>query len=627
MLPVSTLLASRLAKRFFKVLLAAGIAIVTVNAVASFLLAERALERAGFRQLAALAVEKEGAVRTWFADARTLVTAQSRLVLHYMVEEEITPIDYASISERDRMRDWIDHVAAPFRDRVPLLMLLDPITGEVVAATDRSEEGRFKDVAPFFARDLTETRIVGPYYSLRKQAPTLMATTPLRHDGALVGLLVAEIALAPLERIIDRVATGQRTVQSYLINTANLFVTQPPLTPDEAVLRKANFTGPVRRCLAGEAGEMRSPDYRGVEALTAYRWIAGPDLCLVSQISVAEALQGTENVTLQYFGAGMLAIMLMALVVALTVPRPIADVRRLAEATARVRGGDFDAHIETRGGDELGDLAENFNAMTDELKRRDRALAEEREKLVAARVEAMKANEAKSRFLANMSHELRTPLNSIIGFSDIMLTGTFGPMENERYRGYVDDIRFSGNHLLEVINDILDLSKIEASMMELEEARVGIPETLEAARTMVAPRAAERGQRLTIEAANNLPDLWADDRRLRQILVNLVGNAVKFSPEGAVIRLSAGMEADGTIALSVADPGVGIAPEDLATVLEPFGQVNETILESQEGTGLGLPLAKRLAELHGGTLEIDSVPGKGTTVTVRLPASRIITSG
>ena len=243
----------------------------------------------------------------------------------------------------------------------------------------------------------------------------------------------------------------------------------------------------------------------------------------------------------------------------------------------------------------------------------------------AERRRAESASEAKSRFLANMSHELRTPLNAIIGFSEMMRTEALGPVGSPRYRAYADDINRSGMHLLGLINDLLDLSKIEAGKMELVEDMVDIPCLVDDCLLLVRDVARRGKVELVSELPPGLPMLYADERKLKQVLLNLLSNAVKFTPEGGKVAVTAEISSERSLAIAIADTGIGIAPEHLAAVLEPFGQVRHAQgdLAEPHGTGLGLPLSKALAELHGGKLEIESALGRGTTIRLCLPPERV----
>ncbi|HVG37084.1 MAG TPA: ATP-binding protein, partial [Thermoplasmata archaeon] len=228
------------------------------------------------------------------------------------------------------------------------------------------------------------------------------------------------------------------------------------------------------------------------------------------------------------------------------------------------------------------------------------------------------ASQHKSEFLANMSHELRTPLNAIIGFSEVLSEKMFGDV-NDKQAEYLQDILESGRHLLSLINDILDLSKIEAGRMELEQAEFDLPQAIQNALTLVRERALRRGIALHDVIDDRVADIRADERKVKQVILNLLSNAIKFTPEGGRIEVRA-MPADGTIEVSVTDTGVGIAPEDQETVFEEFRQVG-TADKKAEGTGLGLALSRKFIELHGGKIWVQSEVGRGSTFTFTLPVS------
>ena len=229
------------------------------------------------------------------------------------------------------------------------------------------------------------------------------------------------------------------------------------------------------------------------------------------------------------------------------------------------------------------------------------------------------ASQHKSEFLANMSHELRTPLNAVIGFSEVLLQRMFGEL-NAKQDEYLKDIYASGQHLLSLINDILDLSKIEAGRMELTSAPFHLPSALENAVTLVKERAARHGITLELDLDPRLRELVGDERKVKQVLLNLLSNAVKFTPEGGRVSLKAGLS-DGAVKIAVTDTGIGIAPEDQAAIFEEFRQVGSDETRKQEGTGLGLTLAKKFIELHGGRIWVESELGRGSTFTFTVPVS------
>jgi signal transduction histidine kinase len=249
------------------------------------------------------------------------------------------------------------------------------------------------------------------------------------------------------------------------------------------------------------------------------------------------------------------------------------------------------------------------------------------ETLRKARDAADQANRAKTRFLANMSHELRTPLNAIIGFSDIMRHEMYGTIGHVKYRQYAGDINRSGAHLLQLINDILDVAKIEVGGQALNETVMDVVGTLKQCGQLVEVQARAAGVSFSVDASPRLPALRADPTRFRQIVLNLASNAIKFTPAGGKVWLGAGLDPAGDVLIQVRDTGIGMKPEDVPKALEAFVQLDQDAPRGDPGTGLGLALVKTLVEAHGGSLGIESEPGKGTTVSVRLPKSRLAPVG
>ncbi len=259
-----------------------------------------------------------------------------------------------------------------------------------------------------------------------------------------------------------------------------------------------------------------------------------------------------------------------------------------------------------------------------EIAQKSKALARMTENLAIAFHDAEEANEAKSRFLANMSHELRTPLNAVIGFSDIMFNQRFGRIENNRYVDYAKDINSSGIHLLSIINDILDLSKIESGEASVEpENEFDIVTVIESACAMLRPLAARQQVALAIDVPDQRYILLAVERMVRQVLLNIVSNAIKYTGANGTVHLSVSQSADGTLTISTKDTGVGMTTEEIRVAMSPFGQVKSKLSGIHAGTGLGLPLAKAMMELHGGSLKMRSAPGKGTTVMLHFPSLRV----
>jgi signal transduction histidine kinase len=314
------------------------------------------------------------------------------------------------------------------------------------------------------------------------------------------------------------------------------------------------------------------------------------------------------------FVAGIVLALAAAYVLAQRLSQPILAVQ---EGAARLGSGDLQTRIDVRTGDEVEALANEFNLMASELQGLYMGLEQ---KVAEKTAELQAANRHKSEFLANMSHELRTPLNAIIGFSEVLKERMFGDL-NPKQLEYVRDIYGSGQHLLSLINDILDLSKIEAGYMGLDVREFDVPAAVKNCCTLIRERVMR--QRLHFECTVD-PAIakWpGDERKFKQVVLNLLSNAVKFTSSGGTVELRAKAE-DDWLVVSVRDTGIGISESDRAAIFQEFHQVRSAGGARQEGTGLGLPLSRRLVELHHGTLTVESEPGRGSTFTARFPGAK-----
>jgi signal transduction histidine kinase len=307
---------------------------------------------------------------------------------------------------------------------------------------------------------------------------------------------------------------------------------------------------------------------------------------------------GSQHLFIGVAAASVVLALLLAFILSRALTGPI---RKMDTRLAAIASGDFSGHLDVPNRDEFGALATNLNRMNDELGR------------LYGELES--ASRHKSEFLANMSHELRTPLNAVIGFSEVLQDRLFGEL-NDKQAEYVADIHTSGRHLLALINDILDLSKIEAGRMELQLNSFALADVLESSVALMRERATRNGISLRLEVDPSAGVIEADERKLKQVLFNLLSNAVKFTARGGHVNVTARSNG-GEVIVSVHDDGVGIAPEDQTRIFEEFEQVGTA--QRQEGTGLGLALARRFVELHGGRLWVESEPGKGSTFTFTLP--------
>jgi signal transduction histidine kinase len=339
--------------------------------------------------------------------------------------------------------------------------------------------------------------------------------------------------------------------------------------------------------LAGQA-------YSQAEALTLDASRQAKELVAANGGSFASS----RNLLIGVGSASLALALALGLLLSWSVVVPL---RRTQARLSEIAAGDFAGHVEVPNRDEIGALASDVNRMNDELRR------------LYGELET--ASRHKSDFLATMSHELRTPLNAIIGFSEVLHEQMFGEL-NERQLAYVDDVLEAGRHLLSLINDVLDLAKIEAGRMELQLSQVALQDILRSAVSLHAERASRGGIELTLATQPAQIDITADERRVRQIVFNLLSNAVKFTPPDGRVEVSARLD-DGHVEIAVADTGPGIPADALETIFEEFEQTGDG--KQAEGTGLGLPLSRKLVELHHGRLWVESEPGRGSTFRFTLP--------
>ena len=422
-------------------------------------------------------------------------------------------------------------------------------------------------------------------------------------DGRFAGVIVAIVEPIAFRRFYETLHLGRDAVVTLFHADGQILARQPDhdVNIGRSALNNPLFTTYLKSAAEGTR-EYRAP---GEEEPRILSYRRSADFPIVVDVSVArEAVlapwrkKALNAVLVAVAGNGMLALLILLLV------RGIGQRERmLADLQANERA-----------------LRASQSRLIADIAARHRVEAE----LIAAKQASDDANQAKTQFLATMSHELRTPLNAIIGFSEALLTGIFGPM-GPRQADYVSDIRRSGLHLLSLINDILDTTKIECGKYSLHEESLSVRDLALHGLRQIDPLAEEKGIALALQVPPGLPRLWADERAMTQVLLNLLSNAVKFTPPGGRTSLTASLTADGALRLQVADTGIGIAATDLRRVMEPFQQVENVHARRYPGTGLGLPLVKSLVELHGGSFTLESELGKGSIATITLPAFRLRT--
>ncbi|HEY3068661.1 MAG TPA: ATP-binding protein [Methylomirabilota bacterium] len=489
---------------------------------------------------------------------------------------------------------------------------------------------------PKFLEAKSRKTYYGPVY-FRKESEPYMSISMAQSGG---GVTVAEVNLKFIWDVVSQIKIG-KAGRAFVVDGGGILIADPDIS---LVLQKTSLASleQVTAATFAAAGSPRRDvtigrDLQGRRVLTAHASIAPLRWSVFAEQPLEEAFAPLRASIERTVVLVLIGVALSVIGSMLLARRMVQPIRALQEGAAKIGAGDLGQRLEVQTSDELEDLAQQFNRMTEQLQESYATLEQKVEQRTRDLTEALERNQAllreveektrelevasrhKSEFLANMSHELRTPLNAVIGFSEVLLERMFGEL-NDKQEEYLHDILGSGRHLLSLINDILDLSKIEAGRLELELGEFDLPQAIDNALTLVRERASRRSISLSVDVEAGVATIRADQRKVKQVLLNLLSNAVKFTGEGGHVAVRA-TRADGMVEVSVTDTGVGIAPEDHAIIFEEFRQVGSDYARKQEGTGLGLALARKLVELHGGTIWVKSHVGEGATFTFTLPVT------
>ncbi len=445
-------------------------------------------------------------------------------------------------------------------------------------------------------RELLAENVAGDFYKVTPGAlPIRRGAAGIRVDQAVVNLLARiRSATLPAELGFSPPAADENLLRRIRHKSSRLLVAIRKIIREENGVPADRDRFSALRTRA----EQTAIDVDQLAFELADRTTASTDFLIAQN---ASSYASSRDL---FIGAAVGAIVLALLLGFVLSWSLIAPIERINTRLAAIESGDFSGRVDVPNRDELGVLGANVNRMNDELRRLYRELET--------------TSRHKSEFLASMSHELRTPLNAIIGFSQVLRERIFGDV-NKKQEEYIDDILSSGNHLLSLINDVLDLSKVEAGQVELDVASFSLPDALERGVVMVRERATTNGVHIGVTTSSEVNVVEGDERRIRQVIFNLLSNAVKFTPAGGEIDVSA-TRINGEVRVSVADTGPGLEPGDRDRIFEEFTQTEAGVAQ-REGTGLGLALSKRLVELHGGRIWVDSELGKGSTFVFTLPAS------
>ena len=467
----------------------------------------------------------------------------------------------------------------------------------------------------------------GPVYFREESEPYM--TIAIAGKRPEWGVTVAEVNLKFTWDVVSQIKVG-RAGRAYVVDGRGHLIAHPDIS---LVLQNTDLSSLIKvqraRMSTPRSSDAQEQlkiarDLGGNQVLTASAAITPPGWLILVELPRMEALEPLRSSIVRTAALMMLGIGLSVLLSLFLARRMVRPIQALQTGVARIGAGGLDHRIAIHTDDEIGLLADDFNKMSAALQEAhatlERRVAERTSELAIANQKLDKVSRHKSEFLASMSHELRTPLTAIIGFSEVLSQKMFGEL-NDKQSEYMDDIVSSGRHLLSLINDILDLSKVEAGRMELDLTKFDLPTAIDNALILIRERAMRHGISLRHTVDERLGEVLGDERKFKQILLNLLSNAVKFTPEGGRIHVDAALT-NGAVEISVSDTGIGIAPENQETIFEEFRQVGTDYSKKREGTGLGLTLTRKFVELLGGKIWVESEVGKGSTFTFTLPLNQ-----
>jgi signal transduction histidine kinase len=589
--------------------------LLAVVSLLAFTSGSSALQTSAVSELLSAAIDKQAALDAWIGEAQVHATAiasspylKENLVDFQQAQRRGDAVEARAAHERlvAELQVW----AGANRDYLGW-MILDPDSGQVITATNSTEEGKFRDDQAYFISGKSGPYVQNVYYSVASQGTLLTVSTPIRSaltgtdaDGRVLGVLAGNLDLGKMNEIVSRRTGLRQSDDAFLVNTSELFVSQPRFISDSAVLRLGVHTEAVKRCLARNSGVITADDYRGIPAMIVYRWLPERQLCLIIKMDQSEALApvlALRNNIMFVSGLALAAAAGLAWWLALTITRPI---HQLAKGATEIGRGNLEYRIINSSKDEIGQLALEFNHMARSIENMQTQLSQRAEQLEAA-------NKELEAFSYSISHDLRAPLRAMDGFSRILLE-EYAPQLPAEAKRYLDLVRDNAQQMGHLIEDLLAFSRL--SRLPLNKQAVAPVEIVQKA---LAELRAGQGERNVDVTIGDLPACEADPALLKQVWVNLLSNAFKFTRKREPARIEIGwippLSGEKTAAgcYFIKDNGVGFDMQYADKLFTVFQRLHRA--EEYEGTGVGLAILQRIVHRHGGRVWAEAEPDKGAT--------------
>jgi len=627
-----------------------GLFMIALAGLTYYMLGKQVMEDRISDQLHSVAILKANSLDRLVNDASTeLELMPDETFLEHKHENEIKEHpkdDIEGLEAHDALREQLQKTVE-LSENYDSFMLMDT-EGKVHLSTDPLQEGKFKSDELYFINGKEKTFVQTFYYDISLQRPAIAVSTPVINDkGVFLGILVGLVNLDRIEDLmLERSGLGN-TGETYLVNRYKYMLTDSRFQPGSAMKKKIQ-TPAVEHCLEGGVGDHRYPDYRGVPVIGYYRWLPEHDVCMLAEIDQEEAYQPIEDLLGRVLAIGFIVFILFVLLTVIISRTFTTPITKLSETALKIDSGNLDVPIEVKGNDEIGELADSFRQMTQNLKNSEYELhqynkklatqVKERTKQLDVQVVELKQNKAalmnmmedfeealetqkrleriKTEFLSVTSHELRTPITPMRAQLQMVLGGYMGKLTAEQKKS-LNLVLNNTTRLDRLIGDILDISKLQSGVMKFVIVKSDLNEVVSGASETMKMKANDRGINMVLKTGG-LPLLKMDKDRITQVVVNLINNAIKFTDVGGKITVETINDRTRAV-VKVTDTGIGIPKEDVDRIFRPFEQVDSSRSRNYEGTGLGLAICQGIIMQHGGKISVESEVGKGSSFIFTIP--------